>query len=203
MLDIVTTWPLPTSFIFTSNYLPDPSKRLGARVLANWVEHGRGVCGVRQTKVLCWTQAWHWDCPAWLSLFFQYPMHGTLLAEHQSSTGASTVRTAHSPSRLQVPSTGCSHEWTPGHAGGNMFSSSLAARSWRRETSPCVRARGTQSPSYPFFNSLFPCKSLLISPAYLYLPGSSFLFGVTRGLTKGTGEKSTLYTMKRRQHFSV
>lgn len=40
MLDIMLTWPLPPSFIFTSNYLPDPSKRLGARVLANCVEHG-------------------------------------------------------------------------------------------------------------------------------------------------------------------
>lgn len=155
------------------------SKRLGARVLTNWMEHGRG-CGVRHTKVLCWTRAWHWGCPAWLSLFFLHPQSFSLLTEHPSSTGASAVRTAQAPQRLRVPSTECSHEWTPGHAGGNMFSSSLAAHPWCRETSPCVRARGTQSPPYTFFNSLFPCKSLLITTAYLYLPGSSFLFGETR-----------------------
>ena len=59
------------------------------------------------------------------------------------------------------------------------------ARPWWRETSLWLQAGGTQLPPYPFLNSLFSCKSPLISTAYLYLPASSFLFGDTNRPDEG------------------
>lgn len=71
----------------------------------------------------------------------------------------------------------------PRVAPGRRASSFRAARGLPgpdREASPRCRARRTQLPPYPFFNSLFPRQSLLISAAYLYLPGSASLRGDTR-----------------------
>lgn len=114
------------------------------------------------------------------------PRIGLKTTTRDSPGRASALRGGHLPSGqltnskvLRVPTTECSFERVSSRScrgGKHTYSAPLGGQALTGETSPCFRARGTQLPSYPFLNSLFPRKSLLTNTAYLYLPGSSFLF---------------------------
>lgn len=103
---------------------------------------------------------------------------------------------ATSKARRLARRSAASSTWSPGRAGrrARSFGRLLAGCRALTEGGEAPRqSRSNTMTPYPFLNSLFACKSLLISAAYLYLPGGASLCGDTRRPERGKpGEKPLL-----------
>ena len=199
---ILHVWTQRFTWILSRDAVPDPcSPRL--------LRGGWGWGDAQRQRHQKWAR--HRGCTARLSPFFQRAVGErrrlTLLAAHQSFVEELYCRDNSAASKawgfLRLRAARAVNSRSP--CGGEHTRSAprWLALPWWRETSPWFQAEGTQLPPYPFLNSLFSCKSPLISTAYLYLPGSSFLFRDTNRPDEGKRREKCFCNSTRRQPFSI